>query len=129
MGAFCMNAIELELDRGRDWVNQMKTADEQTKKKCEIALRREHAMLGGTVEGELIDSWIQINFSVCLASSQSSRGFISRNKDVEKRTTHSSVQMSLSCNSRTQTMIRINFIVDDSSQFTLTHYFLLFSFF
>ncbi|KAF8357841.1 kap-1 [Pristionchus pacificus] len=49
MGAFCMNAIELELDRGRDWVNQMKTADEQTKKKCEIALRREHAMLGVSV--------------------------------------------------------------------------------
>ncbi|GMS89342.1 hypothetical protein PENTCL1PPCAC_11517, partial [Pristionchus entomophagus] len=45
MGAFCMNAIELELDRGRDWVNQMKTAHEETRKKCEIALRREHAML------------------------------------------------------------------------------------
>ncbi|GMT19261.1 hypothetical protein PFISCL1PPCAC_10558, partial [Pristionchus fissidentatus] len=46
MGAFCMNAIELELERGKDWLNQMKTADEQTRKKCEIALKREHAMLG-----------------------------------------------------------------------------------
>lgn len=49
MGAFCMNAIELELERGKDWVNQMKTADEQTRKKCEIALRREHSMLAVSV--------------------------------------------------------------------------------
>lgn len=67
MGAFCMNAIELELDRGRDWVNQMKTADEQTKKKCEIALRREHAMLGGTVDGKLIDGWMDKSISVSVS--------------------------------------------------------------
>ncbi|GMR42242.1 hypothetical protein PMAYCL1PPCAC_12437, partial [Pristionchus mayeri] len=49
MGAFCMSVIELELDRGRDWMNQMKTADEETRRKCEMALRREDAMLAVSV--------------------------------------------------------------------------------